>query len=58
MPRAGRVDARGDARVPAPPRARPRRVLRFRAEVERYLGDLGLAGLSDRVLTRRYEAGP
>ncbi len=36
----------------------PHRVLRFRAEVERYLGDLGLAGLSDRVLTRRYEAGP
>jgi hypothetical protein len=36
----------------------PWRVIRFRAEIERYLGDLGRAGLSDRVLTRRYEAGP
>jgi glycerol-3-phosphate O-acyltransferase / dihydroxyacetone phosphate acyltransferase len=36
----------------------PWRVLGFRAEVERYLADLGRAGLSDRVLTRRYEAGP
>jgi glycerol-3-phosphate O-acyltransferase/dihydroxyacetone phosphate acyltransferase len=36
----------------------PWRVLDFRAEVERYLADLGRAGLSDRVLTRRYEAGP
>jgi glycerol-3-phosphate O-acyltransferase / dihydroxyacetone phosphate acyltransferase len=36
----------------------PRRVRRFRAEVERYLADLGRAGLSDRVLIRRYEAGP
>ena len=36
----------------------PWRVLGFRAEVERYLADLARAGLSDRVLTRRYEAGP
>jgi len=36
----------------------PWRVLGFRGEVERYLADLGRAGLSDRALTRRYEAGP
>ena len=35
----------------------PRRVARFRAEVERYLSDLERAGLSDRGLTQPYSVG-
>ena len=36
----------------------PWRVARFRSEVERYVADLGRAGLSDRRLTQPYGAGP